>query len=289
MNKEVYETNIDIVWQKWRNNNNFIVKDNKNDSKKCLILCSDNGLFHPFTEQSFVEKIVESDKYQFLRITDENIFKKKFARIIYIRDIWRSWYLLGLNEQIDSIDKIIDKMRELTEGYEIIVAGVSSGGYMSTILGCKLNAKTVFSFSGQFCLKVWLKSRMFPRFVNDPERSKYFDIVSLVQESDVNIYYFYPFYNKLDGLQVAYISQFKDMDNLHIMSFNHGKHGRVITPHTFKYLFCMDNSKLNKIFDSYKGKKVSRYLFTIRVGGIKGFFDCIKGLLHRMRRIKQKG
>ena len=109
MNKEVYETNIDIVWERWRNNDNFIVKEHKNDGKKCLILCSDNGLFHPFTEQSFFEKIIESDKYQFLRITDEDIFEKTFARIIYIRDIWRSWYLLGLNEQIDTIDKIIDK------------------------------------------------------------------------------------------------------------------------------------------------------------------------------------
>lgn len=284
MNKEVYETNIDIVWERWRNNDNFIVKEHKNDGKKCLILCSDNGLFHPFTEQSFLEKIIESDKYQFLRITDEDIFEKTFARIIYIRDIWRSWYLLGLNEQIDTIDKIIDKMRELTDGYETIVAGVSSGGYMSTILGCKLNAKAIFSFSGQFCLTPWLKARMFPGYVNDSKRNKYFDIVSLVQKSNVDIYYFYPFYSKIDSQQVAYISQFNDIDNLHIMSFDHGKHGRVVTPHTFKYLFCMDNSKLNKLFDSYKGKKVSRYSFTIRVGGVAGFFDCIKGFLHRIKK-----
>ena len=42
--------------------------------------------------------------------------------------------------------------------------------------------------------------------------------------------------------------------------------------------------KLNKLFDSYKGKKVSRYSFTIRVGGVAGFFDCIKGFLHRIKK-----
>ena len=46
--------------------------------------------------------------------------KIRHEKIIYIRDIWLSWYVVGINAKYNTIDALIKKMREETEGMQVI-------------------------------------------------------------------------------------------------------------------------------------------------------------------------
>ena len=70
----------------------------------------------------------------------------------YIRDIWLSWYVVGINEKYNTIDALIRKMREETEGMQVITVGVSSGGFIAAILASSLKASYCLDFAGQFSL-----------------------------------------------------------------------------------------------------------------------------------------
>jgi hypothetical protein len=41
----------------------------------------------------------------------------------------------------------------LTKGYDVYTCGSSSGGYAAVCIGCLLNAKAIYNFSGQFSLE----------------------------------------------------------------------------------------------------------------------------------------
>ena len=70
----------------------------------------------------------------------------------YIRDIWLSWYVVGVNAKYNTIDALIKKMREETEGMQVITVGVSSGGFIAAILASSLKASYCLDFAGQFSL-----------------------------------------------------------------------------------------------------------------------------------------
>ena len=70
----------------------------------------------------------------------------------YIRDIWLSWYVVGVNVKYNTIDALIKKMREETEGMQVITVGVSSGGFIAAILASALKASYCLDFAGQFSL-----------------------------------------------------------------------------------------------------------------------------------------
>ncbi len=281
---EIYDTNFELVDRQWHEKENYLVKDFDNQSGRCLVLCSDNGIYYPFTEEAFVEKIVEKDTFQYLNITKDSVIKKHFSRIIYIREVWRSWYLLGLNAKVDSIDQTIQLLKNLTAGYQTTYAGISSGGYMAMILGCKLDGERVFSFCGQFCLQPWLNERMFGKYLEDATRNQYFDIASLVQKAETPIFYFYPYENQMDHMQKNYICSQTNTENIRVMAFKGANHGRQITSYTFKYLFTMTNDKLDKLFQKYRKKTVHRYQIQLSAGGFRGYVDLVLAGLHRLKK-----
>lgn len=58
----------------------------------------------------------------------------------------------GANGKLNSLDKLIDYLKTATKGFEVTTVGVSSGGYVASIVAAKLGAKRCFDFSGQFSL-----------------------------------------------------------------------------------------------------------------------------------------
>lgn len=63
-----------------------------------------------------------------------------------------SWYVVGINAKYNTIDALIRKMREETEGMQVITVGVSSGGFIAAILASSLKASYCLDFAGQFSL-----------------------------------------------------------------------------------------------------------------------------------------
>lgn len=151
MNGDVWKTldwkNSELQGNYNSETDNIKIRHGKKDGI-AYIFCSSNSLYKKDDRQDFVSKVVNKDKFEWENITQDIDHEK----IIYIRDIWLSWYVVGVNAKYNTIDALIKKMREETEGMQVITVGVSSGGFIAAILASSLKASYCLDFAGQFSL-----------------------------------------------------------------------------------------------------------------------------------------
>lgn len=102
--------------------------DYDSSNKGCAaIYISSNGIFYPDTVECFNKTIFEKDRYEFTKLKI-----KRADKHIFIRDIYKHWYVDGLNSTMDSVDKIVDWLKSEVLGYkEIILVGISGGVFVS--------------------------------------------------------------------------------------------------------------------------------------------------------------
>lgn len=283
---DVFQEDIGLVEKIYRENKNYVVWDIDSENKNCLILFSSNGLYAPNTREAFEEKIVRNDRYEFQKVTNCCRVKKRFGRLIYVRDLWRSWYVRGISQSVDTIDKLILLLAELTEGYRIVTAGISSGGFMAMAAGVRLGAACVLNFSGQFYLDVKEQHHLLGKYEEDGERNKYFDIVELIAASDTPIVYFYPINSVKDAGQAQRIA---DCGNVIMIAFDYAAHAQTVVPYNFKYLFDLEAKRYRK-YDYKSTKKTYKSVeFLILTGGAMGFLDCVRGgIAHVRKKLKKK-
>ncbi|HAU87813.1 MAG TPA: hypothetical protein DCW90_20700 [Lachnospiraceae bacterium] len=133
-----------------RDNYEVIDYDNTNI---CYVFFSSNGLFFPDTIKEFQEKIVDKNRYEWKRMASSKEIVVKSGRHIFVRDIYKQWYAKGISYLINSVDKMVLLLKQLTEGYDVITVGSSAGGYMAALMAAELSAKACFDFAGQisFC------------------------------------------------------------------------------------------------------------------------------------------
>lgn len=114
---------------------NFRVLDLDAKKKTCFIFFSSNGLYFPNDVETFQQTVVEKDRYEWENIAQSSLIRRFAGRLIFVRDLFKAWYVTGINARVNSIDKLIAMLKDLTEGYEVITCGGSAGGYMSTLGG----------------------------------------------------------------------------------------------------------------------------------------------------------
>lgn len=130
---------------------------------------------------------------------EKNFFEWYNTRInarkhIFIRDIFKQWYLEGINAELDSPEKIFEWLKGETEGYEVVTVGSSAGGYSVVLYGSLLKAQKVIAFNAQFSLKAIADESgekcnpLVYKYKNN-DRSKYFELKDKLSDS-VNYFYF---------------------------------------------------------------------------------------------------
>ena len=107
-------------------------------------------MYFPNEEAEFFDKIIKNNRYEWQNISNDKVFEKKAGKIILVRDVHKQWYVEGISEEYNSVDKTVQLLKSLTDGYEIVTVGNSAGGYAAVLFGCLLNAEKVFTRSGQF-------------------------------------------------------------------------------------------------------------------------------------------
>ena len=125
---------------------NYRITETKAKGNKCIIFFSGNGLYFPNDVETFNEKIIEKDRYEWENVANFSKIVKSYKKIIFLRDIYKQWYLRGINAQVNTIDKVVDLLHELTETFEVVTCGNSAGGYMALYMGAQLKASKIFSF-----------------------------------------------------------------------------------------------------------------------------------------------
>lgn len=189
--------------------------DSKN--KDCVaIYISSNGIFYPDTVDCFERTIFEKDRYEFTKLKI-----KRADKHIFIRDIYKHWYVDGLNSTIDSVEKIVDWLKSEVFGFkEIVLVGISGGGYLSALLAPKLKASIVINMNGQ-----WDLSKEGPiQFLFEQEYPKLMKYKSLVSEeyNYENTFYLVSMYSPGDDEQLAMLEPYKKIHKIRFVNRHHG-------------------------------------------------------------------
>lgn len=191
----------------------------------CYIFCSGNGLYFPDNYDTFLDTVLYKDRYEWENVSMHLV--EVAEKIIFIRDIRKSWYVTGINCEINTIDRLIDLLRKECKGYKTIVVGNSAGGYIAMLIGSMVYAKAVFSWSGQVnlndCDNVLDEDYYLRKYFSDREHNKYYNITPYLRETNIPIFYFYAFRCITDINQFNYIRNFKNVFPFAIDSEMHGQ------------------------------------------------------------------
>lgn len=192
-----------------------------------------------------------------------------------MRDVFKQWYLMGINAKINTPEKLTEFLRKETEGYNVVTVGSSAGGYAAILHGSLLSAKYVLAFNPQFELKSLLKNSLEsinPIIFREKEsRNILYDIIPYINEN-TDIFYFYSNSSQWDMEQNNCI---EDINNIYTLSFNTSHHGIPFLKIALPYVLNMEVNKLKNI----ASRTHSPLLFTIQSVGI---YKTLVGLIKQV-------
>lgn len=277
-----------LIWDQYNNNLNYKIEYNKEeDSNLCVIYFSSNGLYFPNTIAEFTNTVLNRDKYEWC-----NSKCRHAKKHIFIRDILKQWYVLGINKNINTIDKLKDFLTEETKGFEVVTVGVSSGGYASILFGLLLNAKYILTFSPQINLNYYFEQKdidyepLIDKYKSDSEKNKYYNLTSLLNKSNIPIFYFMPSKCRQD---IYHYNLIKDIRNIYCFRFNSNHHGTAMYNFNTKYIINSSYDNLLSLYDNNKNNIIDKNSFAIQCYGIvlgienilKEIFKKVNKLIHQ--------
>jgi len=280
MMSEIFQIENKLVLNEYKKDNYMIETENNKNTGYVAIYFSSNGLYFPNEEQEFSKKIIEKNRYEWTR--------NKIHRAdqhIFIRDLFKQWYIEGINYHINNVDKLFDFLKEQVGNKKVITIGSSAGGYAAVLFGTLLKAEYILTFAGQFTLKdqletsVPLRDPLVFKHQYDMEKNKYYDLSSLISQSNIPVFYFVSNDSMVDKPQVEIARRFK---NIHIFNFDSDVHGIPFYVINLEKLINMSSEQITRLCEDYKNKVINRLSFSIRISGL---VDTTKFFL---KKVKQK-
>lgn len=226
-------------------------------SDLCYIFFSGNGLYFPDVKEVFEEMIIKLNHFEWTEISKSDYLRKVAGKYIFIRDIYKSWYVTGINNRINTINKIVEFLRRETieKGYRVRTVGNSAGGYMAALIGALISAEIAYDFSGQFSLYMddSIDSYYLLKKYKEDGRSNYYEILPYI-DCDVPIMYFFPWYCNDDLIQSKLV---KNIKNVYSFAFDEKTHGSTMKGRDIPILLSLDKEKLEWLYHRYQGKVIS--------------------------------
>lgn len=273
MNKSCYVFQVDsyIVQQVYAERDNFLIEyDDRGDKNWCAIYFCSNDIYYPNTEEIFRKRIVEKNFFEWYHLRINKAYKH-----IFVRDVFKQWYLTGINAKINTPEKLTEFLQKETKGYHIVTVGSSAGGYAAILHGSLLNAKYVLAFNPQFEIASLLKTTAENEnpilFRESGAIRKYLDIIQYLN-SRTEIFYFYSSKSKWDVEQSTHIGSKVNIFNIKFKSSHHGiPFLKVALPSTV-------NKNINKLRELSRKTHFPLFYTIGQVGVIK----TIVGLLNQI-------
>ena len=166
-------------------------------------------------------------------------------------------------------------LRKEAEGYKIILVGSSAGGYLASLLGALLKAEYVIAFSAQFELRnKWARdvNPLLRKFEEDDDRNKYYDLVPVLKESNVPVYYIVPIKSEQDHYHFNHV---KDLSCIKPIVFNSRHHGIVMLKGNLNRFFLLSQEELQVLFENNKGRIISSIRFSMQLEGVVGTLSVL--------------
>lgn len=256
---------------------NYKIIFNNCQTRKCIIFFSGNGIYFPDTINTFVDVIIEKDRYEWENIMRNPLIQQSYQMVILVRDINKKYYQKGINSSINSIDKVVSFLREKTIGYEITTCGNSAGGYMATLVGNFLDAQCIYSFGGQWNLNHEKES-----FWDVSINKQYFDITRYAKE---NVMWFYSAYNEADLLQKECLGEY--IEDISAFAMNSKYHGYLLLSPCYKNLLTMPMGEMKNLGMKYKSKVISQRRMAKELLHGKELRDtCIKDIISKHKSLQ---
>lgn len=162
---------------------NYKVIDTGIRTGRAIIFFTSNGLYYPNTEEEFTQKVILEDRYEGENISRHRKIRQYYERIIFVRDIYKQWYVNGINPRYNTADKVAELLEELTHGLKVTTFGGSAGGYAAVLFAYLLKAERFFSISGQFSITHQINEGAPFILMNasDSAKNKYYNITQFTQ------------------------------------------------------------------------------------------------------------
>jgi len=274
--QSIFQIDSCVVKDAYRNNPNYLIKyseEPKNHDYCALYFCS-NNIYYPNNEYTFNKRIIEKDFYEWYTTRVQRAHKH-----IYLRDLFKQWYLKGINSEINSPERLLEFLQQETKGYKIITVGSSSGGYAAILYGMLLKAEKIMAFNPQFELKSLLTTSEeytdpFIFRLKDTPLYEYYDLKNLIDAKTVDIFYFYSTKSIWDKVQYEYT---KDIADIHRIAFSTNHHG---IPFLKVCLPDVINASTD-VLSSLTGKIHHPYRFSIQMVGL---WNTFRGLISQVYR-----
>jgi len=233
-----------------------------------VVYFSGNGLYYPSTLEAFNRAIVENNRFEWLKNKASGVGKH-----IFVRDIFKQWYLEGINSRLNSIDKVADFLRAETQGWRVTTVGSSAGGFAAVLFGLLIGAEEILSFSGQYAILTVLeqfggmeKNPLVVKYMHHPQVKKFYDLCPFISQSDIPIFYFLPANSRQDQRQREYIRSF---DNVQIFPLKDGNHGIPFYRFNLGDILKMSSAELKHVLAPMRNKTTSKFAFSLRVSGMR--------------------
>lgn len=264
----VFQVDSDIVQQIYNERDNFLIEyDDKGDKNWCAIYFCSNDIYYPNTEEIFRKRIVEKNFFEWYHSRINKAYKH-----IFVRDVFKQWYLMGINSTINTPKKLAEFLRKETEGYNIVTVGSSAGGYAAILYGSLLDAKYVLAFNPQFEIKSLLTTTTEAKnpvlFRNSDTIGRYFDIVEYIN-LDTEIFYFNSNRSKWDVEQSLYVGV---KPNIYSIKFKSSHHGIPFLKVALPVVLNLNVEKLKQLSGTVHNPMWFTYKMVGWVDTIVGFY-----------------
>lgn len=250
----------EILCKNFKEGNYKIIEGNNPESNLCYVFFSGNGIYWPNTVDIF-RQTIDTDYYEWKKTACSEYIINRVARIILVRDLFKTWYLAGINKEYDSIEKVCFLLQKLTMGYKVVTIGNSAGGYMASIVGAYLNAEHVLNFGGQWTLKDELKEEninknyFLKKGMKEEDINKWFDILDYVGNT-VPIFWFYSYYCENDKIQADYYKKYKKRGNIYDFAINSSAHGYLMLRECNDIIISKETEELLQLHKRYENKVI---------------------------------
>ena len=250
---------------------------NVSNKKICYVFCSSNGLGKKTDD---FKSFIPTDYFEWENISKNKQLLRISGKYIFLRDVFLRSYVDGINKNINSINDLINFVKEETKGYTVICVGSSGGGYLSMILGAKLtNCVRVYSFGGLFSLYTWTGAKnnfsfknisAYQKHLNDPNFNQYYQIAHLLRSCKSKILHFYGKFNMPDCIQLKELSGY-NYENLFTFAIKSNLHGGDIYGFSYPFLLTLDEKKF-EYFCKFKREIISKQRIAINCMGLFRFY-----------------
>ena len=248
--------------EEWYNNHaNYLIETTDYTKGTVAIYFCSNNLFFPHTLENFENSVVRRDRYEWYGCRVQRASKH-----IFVRDVYKQWYVTGLNKNIPDVDSMLSFFQKECSGFsEVVTVGSSAGGYASILFGTMLNANICFSFNAQWELFTSVEKNgviISPKLYDLQEvgGAKYMDIAEPKFNQD-SVFYFISTESPWDIQQNMHAS---NMTHINRVYFKSSHHGIPFLKCSLEQILQFDKDQLM----SLSGKTYRPLLFSFKISGI---------------------